>query len=395
MSPRTILRTLCVALLALSPAARAAAPSATPIRLGFITTLSGAEGVIGVDIRDAFDLALDETNHQWAGRPVEMVVGDDQTKPDIGRQLADKMIESDHVQIMTGIIFSNVLLAAIRPVSQAGVFFVSANAGPSQLAGKGCLPNLFVASFQNDTLYESVGTFLDKRQVPNAFLLAPNYPGGRDMMSGFKRHYHGQIKGEDYTAFPQMDFAAQIADIRERKPASVLFFLPGSMTISFVKQYVAAGLGDIPLYNGTGSVTQNLAALGDAALGITTLTNWTASLDNPASRHFTAAFEKRYGRIPSSYAGVAYDTARLIAAAVTAVHGDIENKPAFRRALEGVKFDSVRGSFAFNTNHYPIQNMYETVIGRDAQGHLAELYKGVAVQNVHDSFASQCVMPPG
>ncbi len=391
--PRSpILPALCLAALLLSPA-RAAEPS--PIRLGFITTLSGAEGVIGVDIRDAFNLALDESDHRWAGRPVEMIVGDDQTKPDIGRQLADKMIESDHVQIMTGIIFSNVLLAAIRPISQAGVFFVSANAGPSQLAGKGCLPNLFVASFQNDTLYESVGTFLDTRKVASAFLLAPNYPGGRDMMSGFKRHYHGEIKGEVYTAFPQMDFAPQIADIREKKPASVLFFLPGSMTIGFVKQYVAAGLSDIPLYNGTGSVTQNLAAMGDAALGITTLTNWTAALDNQASRDFTAAFVKRYGRIPSSYAGVAYDTARLIAAAVGGVHGDIEDKPAFRRALEGVKFDSVRGNFAFNTNHYPIQNMYETVIGHDAQGHLAELYKGVAVRDVHDSFASQCVMPPG
>ncbi len=371
--------------------ARAQAPR-PPIKLGFITTLSGAEGVIGIDIRDAFNLALEESGGMWGGRRVEMVIGDDQTKPDIGRQLTDKMIESDHVQIMTGIIFSNVLLATMRPMTDAGVFFVSANAGPSQLAGKGCLPNLFVASFQNDTLYESVGAYLDKAKIPSTYLVAPNYPAGRDMLSGFKRNYHGELKGESYTAFPQMDFAPQLADIRAKKPASVVFFLPGAMTVSFIKQYVAAGLGDIPLYNGTGSVTQNLAAIGDAGVGIHVITNWTPALDKPASRAFSDSFEKHFKRVPSSYAGIAYDTARLIGAAVAAVGGNIEDKPAFRKALENVTFDSVRTHFAFNSNHYPIQDEYETVIEKDAAGRVVESYKGIAVAGVKDSFFSQCQM---
>ena len=366
-----------------------------PIRIGFISTFSGPEGAIGNDLRDGFTLALDEAGNKMGGRDVSVVYGDDQTKPDIGRQLADKMLESDHVQIMTGINFSNVLLAAIKPVMDAGVFYISANAGPSQLAGKGCKPQFFSASFQNDTLFESLGSYFDEKKIPSVYMIAPNYPAGRDMLSGFKRFYHGQVLAEVYTAFPQMDFASQIADIRARKPAAVMFFLPGGMTVNFVKQYVAAGLKDIPLYTGAGSVDSlTLPALGDAAKDITVITNWTESLNNPASRHFDEAFEAKYHRIPSPYAADAYDTARLLAAAVAAVHGNVEDKPAFRRALEAVKFDTVRGYFAFNSNHFPIQNFYETVVGQDAKGRWTGLYKGVAVEKLKDSHAKDCQMPP-
>ncbi len=385
-------------LLAATTLASAQTPPAQapgPIKIGFISTFSGPEGAIGNDLRDGFTLALAETGDKMGGRPVTMIYGDDQTKPDIGRQLADKMLESDHVQIMTGINFSNVMLGTIKPVMDAGVFYVSANAGPSQLAGKGCQPLFFSASHQNDTLFEAVGVYFDKKKIPSVYMIAPNYPAGRDMLTGFKRFYHGEVMAEVYTAFPQMDFASQIADIRARKPAAVMFFLPGGMTVNFVKQYVAAGLSDIPLYTGPGSVDAlTLPALGEAAKAITVITNWTEGLDNPASRHFDEAFEAKYHRIPSAYAAVAYDTARLLAAAIAAVHGDIEDKPAFRRALEGVKFDSVRGYFAFNTNHFPIQNMYETVIGQDAKGRWTGLYKGVAAQQINDSYARECHLPP-
>ena len=388
---RPLVRCLAVLLVAAMPAYA----QTGPIRIGFISTFSGPEGAIGNDLRDGFTLALDEAGNKMGGRDVSVVYGDDQTKPDIGRQLADKMLESDHVQIMTGINFSNVMLGAVKPVMDAGVFYVSANAGPSQLAGKGCQPLFFSASHQNDTLFESVGAYFDEKKIPSVYMIAPNYPAGRDMLTGFKRFYHGKVLAEIYTAFPQMDFAAQIADIRAKKPAAVMFFLPGGMTVNFVKQYVSAGLSDIPLYTGPGSVDAlTLPALGDAARGITVITNWTEGLNNQVSRHFDEAFEAKYHRIPSAYAAVAYDTARLLAAAVATVHGNVEDKPAFRRALEGVKFDSVRGYFAFNSNHFPIQNMYETVIGQDAKGRWTGLYKGVAVEKIKDSYAKDCHLPP-
>ncbi len=367
----------------------------TPVKIGFISTFSGPEGAIGNDLRDGFTLALAEAGNKAGGRDIQVVFGDDQTKPDVGRQLADKMLESDHVQILTGINFSNVLLGVIKPTMDAGVFYVSANAGPSQLAGKGCLPLFFSASHQNDTLFESVGQYFDAKKIPSVYLIAPNYPAGRDMLGGFKRFYKGEVLAEIYTAFPQMDFASQLADIRAKKPAAVMFFLPGGMTVNFVKQYIAAGLKDIPLYTGSGSVDAlTLPALGESAAGITVITNWTEGLDNQASKAFDAAFEAKYNRIPSAYAAVAYDTAHVILNAITAAGGKVEDKVAFRKALEAVKIDSVRGFFAFNSNHFPIQNLYETVIGQDAKGRWTGLYKGVAVQQIRDVYAKDCQMPP-
>jgi branched-chain amino acid transport system substrate-binding protein len=327
---------------------------------------------------------------------VETVWGDDQTKPDIGRQLADKMVESDRVQLMTGINFSNVLLAVIKPTLSAGIPYVSINAAPSQLAGKGCQPMFFSLSHQNDALFESVGEYMQKKGIPSVYMIAPNYPAGRDMLNGFKRFYKGEIKGEVYTAFPAMDFSSQIAEIREKKPSAILFFLPGGMTVNFVKQFVASGLKDIPLYSGAGSVDAlTLPALGDAAQGITVITNWTEGLpDNKQSLHFAEAFEKKYGRIPSAYAAVAYDSTRALNAAIASIGGKVEDKQALRKAIDTVKFDSLRDGFGLNTNQFPIQNMYETVVGKDAQGRWTGLYKGTAIERKKDSFAQDCHLPP-
>ena len=276
----------------------------------------------------------------------------------------------------------------------AGVFYVSINAAPSQLAGKGCQQDFFAVSHQNDYLFESVGQYMQAKGVPSVYMIAPNYPAGHDMLNGFKRFYKGDIKAEVYTTFPTLDFASQLADIRERKPAAVLFFLPGGMTVNFIKQYRAAGLSDIPLYTGPGSVdATTLPALGEAALGVTVITNWPTLLDTPASKKFEAEFENTYHRVPSAYAAVAYDTANALDAALTKVGGRIEDKPAFRRAMAHVTFDTVRGYFAMNTNHFPIQNMYATVIGKDDKGRIIDLYKGIAVPKVADGYAKDCHLP--
>ena len=383
----------CVFAVATYPGAKAEA--ADPIRIGFLSTFSGPEGVLGNELADGFKLALAETGNKLGGRPVQVVYADDQAKPDIGRQATDKMIEQDKVQLLTGINFSNVMLAVAKPALDAGLFVVSVNSGPSQYAGKQCNPRFFAVAFQNDTLFESVGAYFAEQKLDDAYLIAPNYPAGRDMLTGFKRYYKGKVAGETYTSFGALDYAGTISEIRAKAPKSVMFFLPGGMGINFIKQYDQSGLkSQIPLVTGTGSVDQTtLQAMGKTADGIREVVMWSEELDNPASKAFTAAFEKTYNRIPSPYAAQAYDTARLIDAALTSIDGKIEDKPAFQKALEAAKFDSVRGKFSFNTNHFPIQNFYLVEIVDNAQGKPYGKLKGTVVEGLKDSYAVECKMP--
>ena len=374
--------------------AASAAFAQAPIKIGFISSMSGPEGVIGRDLKDAFDLAIKNGGGKMGGRLVEMVYGDDQVKPDVGRQVADKMLDSDKVQIVTGINFSNVLLAVVKPVLDAGAFYISVNAGPSMLAGKQCNPHLFSVGFQNDNNFEGLGKYLKDKGVKKVYFLAPNYPAGKDMLTGFKRYFQGQMDAEIFTAMGQLDYSAEIAQLRAAKPEAVVMFYPGGMGINFVKQYAQAGLmSQIPLYTGPGTVDQTtLPAIGDAALGMYTGAMWSEFLDNPASKKFYADFEAAYHRIPSQYAAQAYDTARVIQAAVDSIGGKIEDKAAFQKALENVKFDSVRGNFKFNKNHFPIQDYYLVQVEKDSKGRLVSALKQKIMSDLADAYAGECNM---
>lgn len=365
-----------------------------PVKIGFISTFSGPQGVLGQELFDGFKLGLKSTGNTAGGRPVELIQGDDQAKPDVGRQVSDKMVERDRVHIVTGINFSNVMLAIAKPVLDAGAFIISVNAGPSQLAGTQCHPLFFSGSFQNDTPNEAMGIYMSAKGIKNVYLMAPNYPAGRDQMNGFKRFFKGEIAGEVYTTFGQLDYAAEIAQLRAKKPDAVYFFYPGGMGINFIKQYAQAGLmKETPLFGPSFSLDQTvLPAVGDAALGAFAATNWSESLDNPTSKKFVADFEAEYGRIPSPSAAAAYDTARMIDAALKTIGGKIEDKKAFQAALKDVKFDSVRGSFRFNANQFPIQSFYLTEIAKDEKGRPVMAYRDVIVRDHADAFVKDCKM---
>lgn len=366
-----------------------------PIKVGFLSTFSGPSGQLGQELLDGFNLAVEQNGGNLGGRRVEIVQGDDQAKPDVARQVADKMLERDKVQIITGVNFSNVMLAIAKPTLDAGAFIVSVNAGPSQYAGAQCNPHFFVASFQNDTAPEAMGVLLQKRGVKRMYLMAPNYPAGRDFLAGFKRFYKGEIAGEVYTSFGQLDYAAEIAQLRAAKPDGVFFFYPGGMGINFVKQYAQAGLKQtIPLYGPSFSLDQTvLPAIGDAALGAFASAFWAETFDNPQSQKFVADFEAKYGRIPSPNAAAAFDTARLLDAALKSIDGKIEDKQAFQKALETAKFDSLRGAFRFNTNHYPIQDFYLTEIVNDAKGRPIMAVRERIDSDHQDAYFKDCKMP--
>ena len=325
-----------------------AAFAQSEVKIGMITTLSGPAGYLGVDVRDGFQLAVDEENGKLGGIPVRVLVEDDGLKPGQGKQIADRFLNSVNVKILTGFIFSNVLEAVAPDAFDAGAFVISPNAGPSNFAGKECNKLYFVTSWQNDAVFEAAGQSATSQGKKRAYVLAPNYQAGKDAIAGFKRFFKGEIVGETYTRLGQTDFGPEMAQIRAANPDAVFQFHPGGLGITFIKQYVQAGLQNIPMFvDAAGLDRRILAAVGPAAQGVNITSQWNADFDNPASRAFVAAFKAKYNRIPDSYASQGYDTARLLASALKAVHGDLSNTEAFRQALLKADFVSVRGAFRF------------------------------------------------
>jgi branched-chain amino acid transport system substrate-binding protein len=346
------------------------AQAVEPVKIGMITTLSTNAGYLGEEIRDGFQLAIDQEEGKLDGIPVELLVDDDGRKPEKAKQIAERFVKRYGVKIMTGIVFSNVAIAVVPKLVQQDVIYVSANAGPSLLAGKGCHKNYFNVAYQNDNLDEVVGKYVSDAGFKNVYLLAPNYPAGKDHLAGFKRYYKGAIAGEVYTKLGQSDYAAELAALRAAAPDAVFFFLPGGMGINFIKQYAQAGLNrTIPVFGPAFSFDERLLqAVKDAAVGVKNGSQWTHDLNNPANRQFVDAFRKAYGRTPTLYASQGYDAARLLGSALKQVGGDVSDMDAMRDAIRKADFETVRGKFKFSTNQHPIQDIYIREVVKDADG---------------------------
>ncbi len=353
------------------------------VKVGMITTLSGGGAGLGIDVRDGFMLAAK------GNEALELVIEDDQRKPDIAVQLADKLIQSEKVDVMTGIIWSNLAMAVVPAATAQGKFYLSPNAGPSALAGRGCHKNYFNVSWQNDAFSEAAGAYLSAQGVGKVFLMAPNYPAGQDMMKGFKRFFSGEVTDEVYTKLGQTDYAAEIAQIRASDADQVYFFLPGGMGISFMKQFAGSGV-DKPVAGPAFSFDQGiLGAIGEAALGVKNTAHWSKDLDVPGNAEFVANFEAEYGRLPSLYAAQGYDTALLLMSAMD--KANVSDADAFRAALKDADFQSVRGKFAFSDNHHPIQDIYMREVVKEGDVVTNKLV-GVAATDHTDVYGADCKM---
>jgi branched-chain amino acid transport system substrate-binding protein len=365
--------------------AAGAAMAESKVKVGMITTLSGGGAGLGIDARDGFMLALKLSGSD----AVEVVIEDDQQKPEIAVQLADKMIQAENVDVLTGIIWSNLAMAVVPSAVAQDKIYLSVNAGPSALAGKGCHPNYFNVAWQNDNLHEAAGAHATKAGYAKTFILAPNYPAGTDALTGFKRFYKGELAGEIYTTLGQTDYAAEIAQIRASGADSVFFFLPGGMGISFMKQYADSGVG-LPVVGPAFSFDQGiLQAVGAAALGVVNTSQWGKDLDNAANQTFVAAFQQEYGRLPSLYASQGYDTANLLLSAIG--KADIADKDAFRAALKEADFASTRGDFKFGTNNHPVQDIYVREVIQEGDIFTNKII-GVALEDHVDAYAAECKM---
>ncbi len=361
-----------------------------PLKIGFLGTLSGPAGALGQDQYDAFMLAIDHLGGKLGNSAVQVLKEDDQLKPDLGVELAKKLIEKEKVNIITGVTFSNVMMAVHKPITDAGVFLIGSNAGPTPITGKGCSPMYFSTSWNNDSLHESMGAYARQQGYKRVYLMAPNYQAGKDALAGFKAQYKAAGIDEVYTQINQPDYSAEIAQLQAAQPDAVYVFYPGGMGVNFVKQYQQAGLlGKIPLLSASTVDGTTLPALKDIALGVITSSPYSPDIDNPQNKKFVDDFRKKYNRVPSLYAAQSYDAAMLLNSALNKTKGKTDREP-LRAALKQADFKSVAGPFKFNTNQFPIRNFYRVDVAKDDSGQAACVDKGFVLKDHADAYASQC-----
>ena len=374
-------------------AAASPAGAADSVKIGFINTFSGPQAIIGKHQRDGYDLAMDELGGKIGGLPATTVYGDDQVKPDVGRQVVDAMIKRDRVDFIVGEIWSNVLMAIRQPIVASKTIMVITNAGASPVGGKLCSPYIFTTSWNNDQNAEATGKLMNEDHVDDVFIMAPNYQAGKDNVSGFKRNYKGKIKGEILFPINASDYQAELSQVRAAKPKALFIFAPGSMGIAFLKQWKASGLGQsVKLYTVFTVDYLTMPIVGEAAMGSIHTNYWDPEGKFPANVKFVNDFKKKYGYMPSHFAAQAYDAPFLLDSAVKAVKGDLNNKVGMIKAMEKANFASVRGPFKYNTNHVPIQNFYKREVERGPDGKPMIRTTGIVFTDYKDSYYKDCKM---
>src|SRR5712671_6809663 len=370
------------------------AMAADSIKIGFVSTFSGPTAVIGNDMRNSFELALDHLGRKMGGKPVEVIYEDDQQKPEVGVQKSQKLVESDKVDFVIGYIWSNVLLASLKPVVDAQTFLVSANAGPSQIAGELCSPFFFSTSWQNDQTPMAMGEYMNQKGVKTAFLIGPNYAAGKDMLTGVRTTFKGRVVAEELTKWPdQLDFSSELSKVRNANPEAVFVFYPGAAGVQFLTQYAQAGLkGQIPLYTAFTVDAITLPLQKDLALGVPGTQQWVNDLPNDANKKFVTDFRTKHKSFPSFYGAQSYDAANLINSAVVAAGGDVAKKDAMRAEMRKANYASVRGPYRYGNNHFPIQNFYLQDVVRDGEGNLTLQTVATIVRDNQDIFHDKCPM---
>ena len=365
------------------------------IKIGFVSTFSGPTAVIGNDMRNSFELALDHLGRKMGGKPVEVIYEDDGQKPDVGKQKTEKLVQSDHVDFIAGYIWSNVLLASLKTAVDSQTFLISANAGPSQLAGDLCSPYVFSTSWQNDQTPAAMGLYMNQKGVKSVYLIGPNYAAGKDMLAGVKSTFKGEVKGEEYTVWPsQLDFSAELSKARASGAASIFVFYPGAAGVQFLNQYAQAGLKEqMPLYTAFTIDELSLPLQKENAIGVPGAQEWVNDLPNEQNKKFVADYRKKYPNLrPTYYGAQAYDAAQLINSAVVAVKGDTSQKDAMKAAMQKADFKSLRGPFKYGNNHIPIQNFYLQDVVKDGDGQLSLKTVATIVKDSQDTFHDKCPM---
>ena len=364
---------------------------ADALKVGVILPQTGVGGILAKQMQAAIELAMVHLDGKIGGQPTELSWGDSQAKVDVAKQLADEMVKSKKVDFVVGPLFSSEMMAVYAPVSRTGTFVISPIAGPAPIAGQGCASNFFNVSSQNDQQAEAMGAYLQKIGAKRVYMMTTNNQAGKDMINGFKRFYKNEVAGEVYTRFGQVDFAAELSELRNAQPDATFIFYPGDMGVQYVKQYAQAGLmKSAPLYTVWTVDQASMPAIGDEAIGVKSANVWSVDLPNPTNLRFVKDFASRNGFLPNDYAAHAYDAIMLIDSAVKSVKGDMSRKDDVRAALTMARFESNRGKFAYNSNNFPIQNYYVREVVKDESGVLVTKTIETVMTDQKDAYYQDC-----
>ncbi len=375
-----------------TPAILRAQPSGS-VKIGLVAVQTGPQAALGTQLRDGFLQGLRHLDGKLGGLTAEVVHIDDELRPDVAVTKVRAALERDRVDFVVGVVFSNILQAIIRPVTEANTFLISTNAGPSTFAGQGCNPFFFTTSYNNDQVHSVMGQAAQDAGYRRVFLMTPNYQAGRDAMAGFKSRFQGQVLDEVFVPLTQLDFQAELARIAAARPDAIFTFMPGGLGVNLVRQYRQAGLANIPFLSTFTVDEATLPAQGEAALGFYSAASWAPNMDNPQNQRFVRDFEAQYTYVPATYAAQAYDGAMLLDAAIRRVGGNLRDKDALRTAIRAADFRSVRGPFRFGQNHYPVQDFWLLRVARRADGKFWTVTERKVLENNVDPYAAQCRMP--
>lgn len=367
------------------------AAHAEPVKIGVILPQTGVGGILAKQMQAAIELAMTHLDGKIGGQPTEITWGDSQAKVDVAKQLADEMVKSKKVNFVVGPLFSSEMMAVYAPVARADTFVISPIAGPAPIAGQGCAANFFNVSSQNDQQAEAMGAYLQKLGVKRAYLMTTNNQAGKDMISGFKRFYKNEVVGEVYTRFGQVDFAAELSELRNAQPDATFIFYPGDMGVQYVKQYAQAGImKSSPLYTVWTVDQASLPAIGSEAIGVKSANVWSVDLPNKVNLRFVKDFVSKNGFLPNDYAAHAYDSIMLIDSAVKGVKGEVSKKDDLRKALTQAQFESNRGKFAYNSNNFPIQDYYVREVVKGEDGVLVTKTIETVMTSQKDAYYQDC-----
>jgi len=362
------------------------------VKIGLVAVQTGPQAALGTQLRDGFLQGLRHLDGRLGGLTTEVVQIDDELRPEVAVTKVRAALERDRVDFVVGVVFSNILAAILRPVTEANTFLISTNAGPSTFAGRGCNPFFFTTSYNNDQVHSVIGQACEDAGYRRVFVLVPNYQAGRDAVAGFKSRFKGQVVDEVYVPLTQLDFSAELAKIAAARPDAIFTFMPGGLGVNLVRQYRQAGLANIPFLSTFTVDEATLPAQGEAALGFYSAASWAPNMDNPQNQRFVRDFEAQFNYVPATYAAQAYDGAMLLDSAIRRVNGNLANKDALREAIRAADFRSVRGPFRFGVNHYPVQDFWLLKVARRADGKFqTETDRRILTADV-DPWAAECRM---
>lgn len=381
---------------ALAVAAAGPAVAQQELRIGYLTTNSGSAAIIGKHVVNGWTLGLAHQGWQKdgdkiAGVPLRMFYADDQFKPDVALKEVERMVKNDKVHMIGGFLWSNIMLAVRQAMFDNKVLMMSNVAGASQFSGKECTPMFISTSWNNDQTAVVSGTLLNEDKIKTVWAMAPNYQAGKDVITGFRSEYKGQVLGQTMFKLGESDFQADISRIRAEKPEAVFFFGPGAMGISFLKQWAASGVGkEIKLYTLFTVDWISLPAVGEAALGTFHTNQWNIDSPNEVNQKFIKDYVAKFGHMPSHFAQQSYDGPGLLAAALKATGGKFDDPIAFMKAMRHTKYPSVRGPYDYNVNGIPIQDFYKREVVKGPDGKLAIKTVGTVFKNHKDPYWQDC-----